>query len=399
MRIRLGVFFGGRSVEHEVSIISAMQAIRFFDRDKYDVTPIYITRDGEFRIGAGMDAVDTFRDIPALLAASRRVLLVRDDNRFLLLRHPAARLGNRVAGELDLAFPIVHGTGVEDGDLQGYFKTVGIPFVGCDVAASALGMDKHHAKAILRQSGLPALDGKRVQSREFFLAPDAAIAALEAFAPYPLIVKPNNLGSSVGIGKASSAAELRPALEYAFTFTNTVLIEPAITRLREINCAVLGDADEAVASECEEPINTDAILSYADKYGRGGASAKTGGSGGKGMSGAKRRLPADIPPETREAVRSLAVRAFQALGANGVARVDFLMDSGDGSVWINEINTIPGSLAFYLFEKVGIPYPALLDRLVALALKRQRETAGITYAYETDILSGFAGGAKGAKRS
>lgn len=391
MGIRLGVFFGGRSVEHEVSIISALQAIRFFDKTKYDVTPVYITRDGDFRVGDELDRIETFRDIPALIASSRRVVLVHDNGRFFLRRYPQKRFGNSMEGELDLAFPIVHGTTVEDGDLQGYFKTAGIPFAGCDVTASAIGMDKYYMKAVLRYNGLPVLDGERIHAKTFFTDPAATITDVEAFAFYPVIVKPVNLGSSVGIRKASNAAELREALEYAFTFTNTALVERAIENLREINCAVLGDDDAAEASECEEPFNTDAILSYTDKYGDGDK------HGGKGMASAKRRLPADLPSDLREKIRDLAVRTFQALGANGVARVDFLLDAANGGVWVNEINTIPGSLAFYLFEKVGMPYPVLLDRMVGLALKRRRQTEGITYSYETNILSSFSGGAKGGK--
>lgn len=392
MGIRIGVFFGGRSVEHEVSIISAMQAIRAFDKGKYDITPVYIDKAGDMRVGDGMDAIESYRDIALLKARSRRVVLVRDANRFLLLRLPPRRFATSVEAELDLAFPVVHGTTVEDGDLQGVFKTVGIPFAGCDVAASALGMDKYYMKAALRYGGLPALDGVRIRSRAFFRDVARTLTEIEASSAYPVIVKPVNLGSSVGIRKAADRDELREALEYAFTFADTALVERAIQDLREINCAVLGDEDEAVASECEEPINTDAILSYADKYGSGGK------SGGKGMSGAKRRLPADISPATRETIRDLAVRTFRALGCNGVARIDFLMDGADGGIWVNEINTIPGSLSFYLFEKVGIPYTELLDRMVALALKRRREAMEITHEYDTNILSNFAAGSKGVKR-
>ncbi|MDR1744277.1 MAG: D-alanine--D-alanine ligase, partial [Planctomycetota bacterium] len=322
MGIRLGVFFGGRSVEHEVSIISAMQAIRAFDKTRYDITPIYIDKTGDMHAGTGLDAIENYRDIPALLARSRRVTLVRDSGRFFLQRHPAKRFSFEKGTELDFAFPVVHGTTVEDGDLQGWFKTIGIPFAGCDVTASALGMDKYHMKAAFRESGIPVLDGMRIRNRRFFEDPDAAVKTIEAFSPYPVIVKPVNLGSSVGIRKASSAEELRDALEYAFIFANAALIERAVVDLREINCAVLGDEDEAVPSECEEPITADAILSYADKYGSGGKS----GSGAKGMSSAKRKLPADIPPDTRRTIQDLAVRAFQTLGCNGVARVDFLLD-------------------------------------------------------------------------
>ncbi len=394
MGIRLGVFFGGRSVEHEVSIISAMQAIRAFDKAKYDVTPIYIAKNGDMHAGDGLDDIGSYRDIPALLARARRVVLIRDSGRFLLQNYPPKRFRPGRGVELDFAFPVVHGTTVEDGDLQGWFKTIGIPFAGCDVTASALGMDKCHMKTVFRAAGIPVLDALRIRSRAFFEDPAATLRAVEAFSPCPVIVKPVNLGSSVGIGKASSGGEIRDALEHAFLFAGAALVERAIADLREINCAVLGDEDEAVPSECEEPINTDAILSYADKYGSG----RKAGAGAKGMSGAKRKLPADIPPETRQRIQELAVRSFRALGANGVARIDFLMDRASGEIWVNEINTTPGSLAFYLFEKAGIPYPSLLDRMVSLGLKRQREADSVTREFETNILADFASGSKGAKR-
>lgn len=388
MPIRLGVFFGGRSVEHEVSIISAMQAIRAFDKEKYAITPVYIAKNGDMFAGDGLDAIENYRDIPSLLARAHRVTLVWDGGRFLLERRPAKRFGSSLVAELDFAFPVVHGTTVEDGDLQGWFKTIGIPFAGCDVTASAIGMDKCHMKAVLAQDALPILPALRFRSREYFQDPGEAVSRCQAFAAYPMIVKPVNLGSSVGIRKADSPEELRAAFEHAFLFANDVLVERAVQNLREINCAVLGDADDAVPSECEEPVTQDAILTYSDKY----------GAGAKGMSGAKRILPADIPTEMRERIQSLAVRSFKSIGACGVARVDFLIDTAVGDIKVNEINTTPGSLAFYLFEKAGIPYPELLDRMVSLGLKRERENEAITREFETNILANFASGAKGAKR-
>lgn len=393
MGIRVGVFFGGRSVEHEVSVISAIQAMNAFDRSRYDVFPVYIDRAGDMRMGPGLDDIASYRDIPALVKRCRRFLCLGDGGRFYLTpyhSHGGFGLGGRV--EIDVAFPVVHGTTVEDGDLQGLFKTVGIPFVGCDVTASALGMDKYYMKAALRFAGLPVLDCVRLSAREYFEDSAGALSRIEEAAAYPAIVKPVNLGSSVGIGKASDREGLREALEHAFLFANAVVAERAVVDLREINCAVLGDDDVAEASECEEPLNTDAILSYSDKYGSGGK------GGGKGMSGARRRLPADIPVDVRARIRDLAVETFRAIGANGVSRVDFLMDGASGEIWVNEINTIPGSLAFYLFEKVGVSYSELLHRLVDLAFKRRRSAAQLSYAFETDILSNFVpGGSKGTK--
>jgi D-alanine-D-alanine ligase len=391
VKIRVGVFFGGKSVEHEISIISALQAIHAFDKAKYEIVPVYITKDGDLFAGDDLDKIEEYRDIPALLKKSHRVFLHRDKDRVLLVRYPMKRFGSSVCAEIDVAFPITHGTNVEDGALQGYLKTLSVPFVGCGVTASAVGMDKFVMKALCKENGLPVLDCKRVYVKEYYGDREKTVARIESAMPYPMIVKPVNLGSSVGIGRAGSSEELKEALEYAFQFAHTVLTEPAVTRLREINCSVLGDRESAAASECEEPINSHVILSYEDKYMSEGGNAK-------GMSAAKRKLPADLSPEVRERIRGLAVETFQALDCNGIARIDFLMDVDKNRIWVNEINTIPGSLSFYLWEPVGMSYTRLLDEAVRLAFKRRREEAEITYSFDTNILAQFGtGGFKGAK--
>ncbi|MDR2528231.1 MAG: D-alanine--D-alanine ligase [Synergistaceae bacterium] len=392
MKIRVAVLFGGRSVEHEVSVISGLQAVHAFDKTKYEAVPVYITKQGEMFAGDAVGKIEEYRDVPALLKKSWRVFLHREQDRCLVLRYPMRRFGSSLVAEIDAAFPVTHGTNVEDGALQGYLKTLSIPFAGSDVTASAVGMDKYAMKALWKECGLPVLDCERVYTEDYYSDREAVLSRLAEAAPWPMIVKPVNLGSSVGIHRAGDVAGLREALEYAFQFADTALVERAVPRLREINCSVLGDRSSATASECEEPISHDAILSYSDKYLTG---AKGGGA--KGMSGAKRKLPADIPLELRERVRSLAVEAFRALDCRGVARVDFLMDGESGELWVNEINTIPGSLSFYLWEPVGISYARLLDEAMRLAFKRQREQAEILYSFDTNILAQFEGGTKGGK--
>jgi D-alanine-D-alanine ligase len=234
-----------------------------------------------------------------------------------------------------------------------------------------------------------------VAVKPFFEDTEAVLRSLEESVPFPAVVKPLNLGSSIGITKASGAEELREALETVFHYANAALVERAVPHLRELNCAVLGDPDSAVASECEEPLGAHLILDYSDKYLSGG---KAGGKiGAKGMSAARRKFPAEIPPELRETVQNFALKAFHALGCRGVARVDFLMDGESNRLWVNEVNTLPGSLSFYLWEPAGISFGELLDRLVGLALKRERENAAVTYSFETNILSGLAPGAFGPK--
>jgi len=398
MKIRVGVFFGGKSVEHEVSVISALQACRSLNTEKYEIIPIYITKNTEFYIGENIGKIEAYKNIPALLKESSRVLPVGGNGTVELLHYPMKKFGNNVAAVIDVALPVVHGTNVEDGALQGYLQTLGIPYAGCDVLSSAVGMDKYVMKTVFADNDIPVLPGTVINIKEFTKDQNTVAERIESRTQYPVIVKPVNLGSSVGIRKAKSREELIDALDYAFTFALKVLVENAITELKEINCSVLGDYESAEASECEEPVANDEILSYQDKYVGG-----TKSSGGKsGMASLKRKIPADITPEQREEVRTLAVRAFRALGCAGVARIDFMLDKSTDKIYLNEINTIPGSLAFYLWEAAGLHYPEMLDRLIELALKRNRENKAINFSFDSNILenASFGGskGAKGAKR-
>lgn len=398
MKIHVAVLFGGKSVEHEVSVISALQAIQSMNKDKYAVYPIYITKKNELYWGEDLDKIEEYKNIPALLQKSTKINIVTDGSKTYLVPQQQKRFSKaKPIACIDIAFPIVHGTNVEDGALQGFLKTLNLPFVGCDVLASAICMDKFAMKIMLKEAGFPVLDGIRFTAQDY-KNEEKILADTESRFGYPVIVKPVDLGSSVGISKAENRQELEDALELAFQFADKILIEPAVVNLKEINCSVLGDYTAAEASELEEPISADKILSYKDKYMDGGK--KTGGS--KGMSSLKRKIPAEIPAETAEKIKEIAVNAFKYLDCNGVVRIDFLMDSKTGEFWINEFNTIPGSLAFYLWEPKGVSYTNLLDRLISLALKRQRSNEEITYSFDTNILSsasfGGAKGSKGAKR-
>lgn len=397
MKIRVGVFFGGQSVEHEVSIISGIQAIYAFNKDKYDIIPIYITKNNEMYLGDSIADIEAYKDIPSLLKKSQKIILVNDNKMLHLVRYPMKKFGNNILNTIDVAFPIVHGTNTEDGTLQGYFRTLCIPYVGPDVTSSAVGMDKYVMKTILKDNGIPVLDCIVCDIKKYHKDSAAILAQVEERIKYPVIVKPINLGSSVGIKVAKDKAELEDAFEYAFQFANKVLIEKAITKLREINCSVLGDYEEAKASECEEPIGSDEILSYEDKYLSSNQGSKTEG-GSKGMSSLSRKLPAPLTPEKREEIRNLAVKTFQVLNCNGVSRIDFMIDNETDQLYVNEINTIPGSLAFYLWEPVGVSYGELLHQMVTLALKRERELSEISYSFDTNILAGIKlGGTKGSK--
>ncbi len=394
MKTKVAMMFGGKSVEHEVSVISGIQALLAMDTDKYDVTPVYMTKQNEMYVGDDIGNIDAYKDIPGLLKKSTRVIMINENNQVKLVSYPPKKLGKNTEIPIDIAFPVVHGTNVEDGAFQGYLKTVGIPFVGCDVTASAVGMDKFIQKAILKEAGIPVLDAK-IFTLSDYAEVEKMADDIEAAIGYPVIVKPVNLGSSVGISVARTRAELISSIDDAFRYATKVLVEHAITKLREINCSVLGDENEAEASECEEPMHTEDILSYEDKY---VSNAKGGGTKGSGMASVSRKIPADLTPEKREEVRDLAVRSFKALGCNGVSRIDFMIDEDNGNLYFNEINTIPGSLAFYLWEPVGVPYKELLSKMIDLALKRQRHESSLTFTFDTNILdSASFGGSKGGK--
>ena len=394
MKTRVAVIFGGHSVEHEVSIISGLQALAALDGEKYEAFPLYISKDNRFYVGENLKEIASFRDMPTCLTEATRVLPIPGEQGVELVRYPMKKFGNNVVGGFDVAIPVVHGTNVEDGTLMGYLEMLGVPYASCDVTSSALGMDKYAMKAALRQAGVPVLEAKLYTGKEYAVDNDRVVAEIEEAIGYPVIVKPVNLGSSVGISKAKDRASLIDALDLAVSFADRVLVERAVPNLREINCAVLGDYETARPSACEEPLNAEDILTFGDKYLSGGG-GKSGGS--KGMTDLKRRCPAELPEGMTEQVQALAVQTFKALGCLGVARIDFLNDKETGELWVNEINTIPGSLSFYLWQEVGLSFPALMDELVSLAFKRQREREALTFTYESNILSGTSFGTKGSK--
>ncbi len=395
MKINLAVLFGGRSVEHEVSVISAVQAMANMNKEKYNIIPVYMTKKSEFYTGEKLMDINSYKDIPALLKECTECVFVRSEGKVQLIRQKMKKFGSNLISDIDIAFPIVHGTNVEDGALQGYLQTLDLPYVGCDVLSSAVGMDKYVMKILLKEAGFPVLDCCRFSAFELDKIEKCADEAEKKFG-YPLIIKPVNLGSSVGISRANDRDGLIKSMESAFEFSDRILVEPAVVNLKEINCSVVGDSESAEASVCEEPVqaSNEDILSFEQKYIGGG---KSGGS--KGMASLKRKIPADISQEQEQIIHTLAVDAFRYLGCNGVTRIDFMIDTASDKIYINEINTIPGSLAFYLWEPKGVKYSELLERMIQLALKRHRESQKINYTFDNNILSmGGSFGAKGTKR-
>jgi D-alanine-D-alanine ligase len=389
VKINVGVFFGGRSVEHEISIISALQVIHSIDRNKYNVVPVYITKRGQFYTGEALTDIQNYRDLDRLLNRSKQIVISNHNGEKVITEYPGSMFRKGRLGTLDVALPVVHGTNVEDGTLQGYLEMLDLPYAGCNVLSSALGMDKIAMRMVLKEAGLPVLDYVWFYSKRWFSDPAGIYEEIESRLAYPLIVKPANSGSSVGITTAADREELEDALDLASSFSNRIIVEHKVVSLREINCSVLGDYEKAVPSVCEEPVSTEQILSYKDKY---------MSEGGKGMSGAARQLPANISAEKTALIQELAVKTFHVLDCSGVSRIDFLIDTDLDQVYVNEINTIPGSLSFYLWEASGKSFTELTEELIQLALKRTRERDNLVFSYETNILAMKGkGGAKGIK--
>ena len=389
MKTNIGVFFGGRSTEHEISVISANQAMHAIDRSRYDVTPVYISKQGRWYTCEALLDVANYRDMASLLAKCTPVYMRPVFGDFNLYKEKKPLFGSDVAAHLDVVIPVLHGSNGEDGTFEGILDSIGIPYAGCDTLASANGMDKITMKMILRDCDVPVVDYVWFTDKQWYSSRDKLIEKIESEIGYPVIVKPANLGSSVGIGRAADRDQLIERVADAEKYSTRIIVEHMVENLKEINCSVLGDCDEYTTSVLEEPIKSGEILSYTDKY-------MGGSKGAKGMQASQKRIPAELPQEMTDRIRFLAGETFRVLGCHGVSRVDVIVDADNDNIYVNEINTIPGSLSFYLWEATGISFDKLMDRLVQLALKRNRERAQKTVSYDANIFS-MGGGVKGTK--
>ena len=402
MKIKVGVIFGGESAEHEVSIISAIQAINKMNEEKYDIIPIYITKDRQWYTGAMLKDIDSYQDLSLIKKYATNVVLVEKNNRFILQKKKG--LFKREVAEIDIAFPIVHGTNVEDGVLQGYLQTIGIPFVGPNTYAGVVGQDKVFMKAIFEKEDLPLSKYVWFYDSEYKTDKDEVLKKISKL-KYPLIVKPATTGSSIGISYAEDEAKLCEAIDDAINYDTKILVEEVVENLKEVNISVLGNYEHQKLSVIEEVNGHYIFLTYEDKYiGGGKTKAKFGVKsvpsckGSKGMLSASRKIPADLSDKLKEEVETVAKKAFKALGSSGCCRIDFLIDSKKNKVYVNEINSIPGSLAFYLWEPLGKDYTELLDDMINIGIKDYKKRSSKTYTFDTNILQGFANNSlKGGK--
>jgi D-alanine-D-alanine ligase len=389
----VAVLFGGRSVEHEVSVISGHQAMDALDQAGYPVLPIYITKQGDWYAGEGLHNLEIYREQTFHAAGLKnvyRVSLSPDRSIRQLVVHPGVG-GGLLGGKspklwAEVFFPVFHGTHGEDGSLQGLFELADVPYVGSGVLASAIGMDKIRQKGVFEAAGLTVLDCLELSRAEWEPGRDALVARVEAKYAYPVMVKPVSLGSSVGVSSCADRAALAEALDLAFELDGRALVEQALTDFIEINCSVLGPPDRA--SACEQPVRSDSVLSFDDKYKQGGSKKLGRGQApSAGMAGLQRLVPAPIGDALTAEVKSAALKAFAAIGAAGVVRVDFLYDQARRRLFINEINTTPGSLSYYLWEEEGLRFDQLVAELVRIALDRHEQQRATVYTFSANLLT------------
>lgn len=396
MKLRLAVVFGSRTCEHDVSIISALQAAQNADRNEYDVIYVYIDKNGEWYTGERLSDIAFYRNFDP--RAVVRVLPTGFSGKLRLMQHPDDKLfpiGRlRQIAEADVVMPVMHGMNGEDGTLQGMLELWGVPYTSAGVLGSSLGMDKIAMKRMFKAHGLPVLSDTTVNRAEWKKDRKAVIDRVKKTLSFPVYVKPANLGSSIGINRADDEVGLENAIDIAVSYDRRVLIEKGVSDLMEINCSVLGYAGEAEASVTEMPVRWTEFLSFEEKYLRGAKGGAKGGS--KGMTSLDRQMPAPISDEMTKKVESLAITAFNALDCKGVCRIDFLVDKSTNEIFIGEINTIPGSLSFYLWEAKGVKFSQLIDKMVEYALLANAERNENVFSYASSILNGAAG-AKGTK--
>jgi D-alanine-D-alanine ligase len=381
-KIKVAVVYGSKSVEHEVSVVTAMQIMANLDTKKYEIIPVYIDKSGKWWSGKALRKLENYKNLVLKnrIGLGQYTLMTTGEKKLVpvggVMRKPIF---------FDIVLAAVHGTYGEDGTLQGLLEMASIPYTGCGVTAAAVGMDKVIQKAVYEREGLPVVKYDWFLSKDYVENKKEIIERLEKNIGYPMCVKPANLGSSVGINMAYDKKELEWSIDVAKEFDTKVLIEECLENIDEINVSVMG-YEEAEVSICEQPIKASTLLSYEDKYLRG---SKT-----KGMANLSRLIPAPINEEMTKRVHKYALKAFRALGASGLARIDFLVNIKKGIVYINEINTLPGSLSFYLWEKSGYPFAKMLDKLIELGFERFNDRQKLTITYDSGLLKKVGKGSK-----
>jgi D-alanine-D-alanine ligase len=376
MKKNIAVVFGGKSVEHEVSVITGMQVMENMDKTKYNAVPIFIDKEGKWFTGDELLNFKNFKE--KKLNNLKEIVVAPTYNENRIFSHPDKSGGffsKKFSEKIDSVFIALHGTNGEDGTIQGVFELMNIPYVSAGVIGSSVGMDKILMKDVFKSHNLPIVDYTWFFRQAWIDDRDSVIEKVESKLDYPVFVKPSNLGSSVGITKAKDRDGLIESIEVAIRYDRKIIIEESVESPREINCAVLGYDNKVKASLCEEPVGWKELLTYEDKYVN---------SNSKGSKNGGRNIPADLSPEKSSEIQEIAMDSFMAIDCKGNARIDFLMDSNE-KVYVNEINTQPGSVGYYLWEPMGINFTQLIDELLDIAYAVQEEKNQNMYSYDVDL--------------
>lgn len=397
MKIRVGVLYGGKTTEHEVSIITAVQAMNNLNKEKYDVVPIYFTKDNDIYTGNALMDMDVYKDMSLLKRYCSNVVMYSKDG--VLILQNKKGIFKRTIKEVDIVVPCVHGYNMEDGNIEGMLEVLGIPYTGSDIYGCTVGQDKVFQKQILEAEKLPVPKYTWFYDNEYFSSEEKILDNIKKIG-YPVIVKPARQGSSIGIEVAKSEEEVKIAIEEAIKYDDKILVEEIIPNMTELNCSVLGSNSYMETSVIEQVMGNDEILSFKDKY--LASSSKKGAikvAGSKGMASTNRIIPANISEKLTKEIEETSKKAFRALGASGVVRIDYLYNKKSNKYYVNELNSIPGSLSFYLWTPLNKEYDELLDDMINIAVKRFKNKLKKTSKFESNILSNFTGskGVKGFK--
>ena len=388
--LNVGVFFGSRAAEHDVSIISGLQILENADKAKYNAFPVYVSRKGEWFVGEPLKKIETYKPFDENMKGLTKVYLPPVPNMGGLYAMGGSGIfaKAKLLCPMDCAILAFHGMNGEDGTIQGLMELADMPYSSCGVLGSAVGMDRIVMKAVFKSMGLNVLEGTYCYRDKWLAEKESIIAEAEKIG-YPVYVKPANLGSSIGISKACDRAGFIKAMDTAAAYDKRILIEKGLENPREINCACLGMGANCEASLCEEPVSWEEFLTFDSKY---------ISNAGKGMESLSRKIPAPISDELTERIRSTTKRIFSILDCKGVVRIDYMIDGATGMDYVCEINTIPGSFAFYLFEPMGISFKQLVDRLIEFAIAGAKDKAASTFAYDSKILDKALNGTKTVKK-
>lgn len=383
MKLKVGFIYGGISTEHEISIISALQAINNMNIDKYDVVPIYLSKNGVFYTGKYLLNIDNYKDLSLIPKKCKEVSIIKKNYDFALL---SVNFPHKILTNIDIFFPVVHGYNVEDGSIAGFLETIGAPYAESDLYASLIGQDKVIQKMVFKENEINVVPYTYFYENEYLDNEEEIISKINELS-FPVIVKPARLGSSVGISIAADEVSLKEAINEALKYDEKIIVEKAIENLKELNCSVLGDKDLYKPSLIEEVSAKENILSYEDKY--------ISGSKSKGMASASRKVPADISKKLTKEIENMSVRACKTLNTSGIVRIDYLYDTKNEKVYLNEINIIPGSLSFYLWKDTK--YKDLLASIIELGIKKYKIKSKKQTSFETNVLQNF-NGTKGIKK-